>query len=109
LLSGTGASQTLDVRRVWLELQGFECTLVPSTTSTAAGTFLCNASGIQGVIFGGPVPLKIFTSSMTRFGGGLSGLNGLGATAIRLRVVGLVLKDPTTGTPVIVARAVDKD
>jgi hypothetical protein len=41
--------------------------------------------------------------------GGLTGLSDLsGNSAISLRVVGLVLKNPSTGNPVFVARSVEE-
>jgi len=55
-----------------------------------------------------PQSVKVFTSSLTRFVG-LTGLGDLtGTSPIRLCVVGLVLKNPNTGKPVIVARVVEK-
>ena len=43
------------------------------------------------------------------FRGGLTGLGDLtGNTALNLRVVGLVLKDPISGQPVFVARRVEE-
>jgi hypothetical protein len=59
------------------------------------------------VLFNGPV--TVFVTPFTRFRGGLTGIGDLtGNTAIPLRVVGLVLKDPISSQPVFVARGVEK-
>jgi hypothetical protein len=43
------------------------------------------------------------------FKGGLTGLGSItGTTAMNLRVVGLVLKDPISGQPVFVAHSVEQ-
>ncbi len=96
----------LDVRRVWLHQQGLEGAWAPGSADPASGTFGFNTAGLVGSLFGPSV--KVFTSSLTRFVG-LTGLGDLtGTSPIRLRVVGLVLKNPNTGKPVIVARVVEK-
>jgi hypothetical protein len=103
VLVTTNTPPTLDTRRVWLQQQSVEGTLVPGSTDRAAGTFRLNANGAAGLLFGGPV--KVFTFSMTRFTG-LTGIGDLtGTSSVRLRVVGIVLKD-SAGNPVILARVV---
>jgi hypothetical protein len=55
-----------------------------------------------------PNPLPVLTTNSTNFIN-LTGLSGLtGTTAIPLRVVGFILIDPATGTPVMVARSVEQ-
>ncbi len=106
-LSGSGSSQTLDVKRVVLHHQGKHGTWVVGSTNTSNGTFQFNANGIAGVLFNGPI--TVFTSSFTQWRGGLTGLGDLtGSSAIPLRVVGLILKDPVSGKPVFIARIVEK-
>jgi hypothetical protein len=99
----------LDVRRVTLHRQGLEGGWVVGSTNVIngnTGSFGFQANGLMGVLFGAPV--KVFTSDRTRFVN-LAGLSDLsGSSAIPLRVVGLVLQDPATGKPVIVAWAVEK-
>jgi len=83
---------------------------VPGSTNIQSGnqgTFQFNANGLVGVLFNGPV--TVLTSNFTRFAGGLNGLGDLSGTqVIKLRVVGLVLKDTTSGNPVVVARGVEQ-
>lgn len=106
-LSGSGASQTLDVKRVVLHHQGKTGTWVVGSTNTANGTFQFNSNGLAGVLFNGPI--TVFTSPFTRWRGGLTSLGDLtGSSPIPLRVVGLILKDPVSGNPVFVARIVEK-
>ncbi len=106
-LSGAGAAQTLDVKRVVLHHQGNTGTWIVGSTNTGNGTFQFNSNGLAGVLFSGPV--TVFTSPFTRFRGGLTGLGDLtGSNPIPLRVVGLLLKDPVSGKPVFVARIVEK-
>jgi len=96
----------LDVRRVWLHQQGLEGAWVPGSTDRANGNFLLNTGGLAGQLLDGPV--KVHVSPLTRF----RGLNGLadlsGTSPIRLRVVGLVVKDRANGKAVILARVVEK-
>jgi hypothetical protein len=100
---------TLDVRRVTLHRQGQDGGWVVGSTniqSGNAGSFRLRATGLVGLLFAQSVP--VLTSNMTRFIN-LSGLADLaGSNTIPLRVVGLVLKDPVNGNPVIVAFAVER-
>lgn len=105
LLVTSANPPTLDTRRVWLHRQGLEGAWVPGSTNRAAGTFMFDTRGLAGLLFGQPV--KVFTSPATRFIN-LAGLGDLSGTQpIRLRLVGLVLKD-SSGDPVIVAGVVEK-
>ncbi len=100
----------LDVRRVTLHRQGVEGGWVVGSTNIINGnngSFRLDARGLTGVIFGQSA--RVATSDRTRFRnlpGGLSDLSG--SSAIPIRVVGLVLQDPVSGNPVIIAWAVEK-
>ncbi|HEV8383659.1 MAG TPA: DUF5666 domain-containing protein [Candidatus Acidoferrales bacterium] len=100
----------LDVRRVTLHRQGVAGDWVVGSTNIASGnngTFRLNAQGLTGILFG--TSAKVATSDRTRFinlPGGLADLSG--TSTIPIRVVGLVLQDPLTGRPVIIAWAVEK-
>jgi hypothetical protein len=70
-----------------------------------SGWFGFLALGFTGRLFDGPV--RVFTSDRTRWVG-LAGLDELaGGAPIRLRVVGLILKDPNTADPIVIARMVE--
>jgi len=94
----------MTVRRVVLHRQGVSGPWVPGSTviqNGNTGTFQINEKGLVGVILNGP--LTVLTSNATNFNG-LSGLGALtGSQPIPLDVVGLLLQDPLTGGPVLVA------
>lgn len=104
------AGTPLDARRVVLHRQGLEGGWVPGSTNVVSGnsgSFDFRALGINGMLFGGPIQVR--TSAMTRWGGGLTGLADLnGPNPINLRVVGLVLKAPVGGNPIVIAFAVER-
>lgn len=103
-IGGPFSSGMVTVNRVFLLHEGHTGTWVVG--STTANTFQFNSNGLAGVLFNGPV--TVFVTPFTQFGGGLTGISSLsGTSAIPLRVVGLVLKDPVSGQPVFVARRVE--
>ena len=70
------------------------------------GTFQLSDQSTAGVLL--PNPLTVITTNQTNFIN-LSGLSALsGASALPIRVVGFVLENPSTGTPVMVARSVEE-
>jgi Domain of unknown function (DUF4382) len=106
-LSGAANSQAVTAHRIVLRHEGHAGEWVPGSTNTSNGTFSFNSNGVAGVLFNGPI--TVYTTPVTTYLGGLSGLGDLsGSTAINLRVVGLVLKNPSTGQPVFVARSVEE-
>ncbi len=108
-LGGVLNTTPADLRRVTLHHQGVEGSWIPGSTMSQGGnqgTFQINAGGLVGVVFNGP--LTVLTSGQTHFEGGLNGLSDLtGTQPISLRIVGLVLKDPVSAGPDIVARRVE--
>lgn len=107
-----GANNAVTVHRVVLDWQGQEGSwVVGSTTITSGnqGTFTLADTSLAGGLVGGATgQVQVLTSNFTQFNG-LSGLSALsGTSAIPLRVVGLILKDPVTGTPIIAAARVDE-
>ncbi len=106
-LSGAENAQSVTTHRIVLRHEGHAGQWVVGSTNTGNGTFLFNSNGLAGVLFNGPI--TVYTTPLTSWLGGLSGLSDLsGSSAISLRVVGLVLKDPTSGNPVFVARSVEQ-
>jgi hypothetical protein len=105
-IGGPFSNGTVTVNRVFLLHEGHTGTWVVGSTNVGAGTFQFNSTGLAGVLFNGPI--TVFVTPFTQFGGGLTGISSLsGTSAIPLRVVGLVLKDPISGQPVFVARRVE--
>jgi hypothetical protein len=106
-LSGAGNSQAVTAHRIVLRHEGHAGTWVVGSTNTGNGTFSFNSDGLAGVLFNGPI--TVYTTPFTQYLGGLNGLSDLsGGSAINIRVVGLVLKNPTNGQPVFVARGVEE-
>jgi hypothetical protein len=106
-IGGPFTNGAVTVKRVVLRHEGHTGTWVVGSTDAGASTFQFNSNGLAGVLFNGPV--TVYVTPFTRFGGGLTGISDLtGTAAIKLRVVGLVLKDPISGQPVFVARGVEK-
>jgi Domain of unknown function (DUF5666) len=105
----TNGLPALTVHRVVLRRQGQEGTLVPGQTviqSGNEGSFELTDDWTDGILL--PSPLPVLTTNATNFIN-LTGLSGLtGMTAIPLRVVGFILINPATGTPVMVARSVEE-
>ena len=105
--SGAANSQSVTTHRIVLRHEGHAGQWVVGSTNTANGTFSFNSDGLAGVLFNGPV--TVYTTPITQYLGGLSGLSDLsGNSAMSLRVVGLVLKNPATQQPVFVARSVEE-
>jgi hypothetical protein len=106
-IGGPFSNDAVTVKRVVLRHEGHSGAWVVGSTNVGASTFQFNSNGLAGVLFNGPV--TVYCTPFTRFRGGLTGLGDLtGNTAISLRVVGLVLKDPISSQPVFVARGVEK-
>jgi Domain of unknown function (DUF5666)/Domain of unknown function (DUF4382) len=108
-LTTTNGVSSLTVHRVVLRRQGQEGTLVPGQTmvqSGNSGSFELTDEWTAGILL--PNPLTVVTTNATNFIN-LTGLSGLtGTQAIPLRVVGFILIDPQTGSPVMVARGVEQ-
>ena len=108
-LTTTNGTSQLTVKRVVLQRQGQAGTWVPGSTviqSGNLGSFSLNDDWTAGVLL--PQPLPVLTTNDTNFIN-LSGLSALtGASPISIRVVGFILIDPATGSPVMVARSVEQ-
>ena len=106
LVTNNGVS-TLTVHRVVLRRQGQGGSWVPGSTviqNGNAGSFTFTDNWTAGVLL--PNPLTVLTTNATNFVN-LSGLSALtGTQPIRLRVIGFILVDRSTNTPVMVARRV---
>jgi hypothetical protein len=105
--SGAANAQSVTARRIVLRHEGHAGQWVVGSTNTGNGSFSFKSDGLAGVLFNGPI--TVYTTPITEYLGGLSGLSDLsGSSAISIRVVGLVLKNPTTQQPVFVARSVEE-
>jgi hypothetical protein len=105
-IGGPFSNGAVTVKRVVLRHEGHTGAWVVGSTDAGAGTFQFDSARLAGVLFNGPV--VVYCTPFTVFKGGLTGLGGLtGSTAMPLRVVGLVLKDPISSQPVFVAHSVE--
>ncbi|HTV15810.1 MAG TPA: DUF4382 domain-containing protein [Acidobacteriaceae bacterium] len=103
-LSGAQSLNGISVKRVVLRGWGFNGTVVANSVSSGNGTFQMQVNGFAGLLI--PQTVTVYTSSVTSFRYGLAGLGDVDA-ATNVRVVGLLIKDPTSGNSVILARYVD--
>ena len=105
----TNGVSTLTVHRIVLRKQGQAGTWITGSTviqSGNAGSFQFTDNAPAGILL--PSPLTVLTTNATNFIN-LSGLSALsGTSAISLRVVGFILINPATNTPVMVARSVEQ-
>lgn len=97
----------MTVGRVVLRYEGHNGAWVVGSTDVGANTFQLNSNGVAGVLFNGPV--TVYCTPFTKFKGGVNGLASLtGSAAANVRGGGLVLKDPVSGQPVLVAHSVEQ-
>ena len=102
--SGAANAQAVTVKRVVLRNWGFNGTVVPGSVSSGNDTFQMKVNGFAGVLI--PQTVTVYITNRTEFRDGLSALSDVDS-ATNVRVVGLLLKDPLTGQPVLVGRYVD--
>ncbi len=99
----TTTPDSFDTSRVVLHRQGLQGTYVANSlqvTSGNNGQFMFSANGLHGYLF--QQPIKVLTSNLTVFRN-VNGLSGVANVTGPFYVVGLLLKDPNTGAPVMVA------
>jgi hypothetical protein len=102
--SGAANASAVTVNRITLRHRGYIGTVVANSES--GDTFQMNINGFAGVVIANPVNVQVGSGTDFRFGcGGLSTLANSPNNTIR--VVGLLVKDPATGAPVLLARHVD--
>jgi hypothetical protein len=101
--SGATNAQAVTCKRVVLRHWGYNGTIVPGSVSSN-GTFQMNVTGFAGLLVPGTV--TVYTVPGTSWRYGLSGMSDLSAST-SIRVVGLLLRDPTSGQLVLLAHYVD--
>lgn len=103
--SGATNAQAVTAKRVVLRNWGFNGTVVAGSVNTANNTFQINVNGFAGLLVSNPV--TVYIGGGTDFRDGLTSMSGL-PTASNIRVVGLLIKDPLSGNPVLLARHIDQ-
>lgn len=102
--SGAANANAVTVKRIALHHWGFNGTIVKGSQSTANGTFQMQINGFAGVLIPQKVTVYLGNHSDFRYGMGKFGDLADGAN---VRVVGLLLKNPSTGQLVLLARHLD--
>jgi len=102
----TGAANASDVTvdRIHLRYWGYNGTIVPGSQSEANGTFQMQVNGFAGVLI--PETITVYLGPICDFRFGLGAFTDLTDNA-QVRVVGLLLKNPSNGQVVLVARHID--
>ncbi|HEX3894382.1 MAG TPA: DUF4382 domain-containing protein [Terracidiphilus sp.] len=102
--TGAANASSLTVKRVMLRDWGFNGTVVPGSESDGNGTFQMQVNGFAGVLI--PQKVTVYIAGNCDFRDGFSGISSITDNA-NVRVVGLLLKDPTSGNPILVGHYVD--
>lgn len=102
--TGAANAQDVTVKRIVLRHWGFNGTVVPGSVSVSTNTFKMNVNGFAGLLVPGTVTVYVADKTQYRLGpNALADVAGL----TNVRVVGLLIKDPFSGQPVILAHDVD--
>ena len=104
-LAGASNGNALSVKRVVLRNWGFNGTVVANSVNSGNGTFQMNINGFAGLLVPGQ-PVTVHVASGTKYRDGLNALGDV-SSSTNIRVVGLLIKDPLSGTSVILARYID--
>ncbi len=97
-------SAGLSVHRIHLRNWGFEGTIVGGSQNSGNGSFQMQVKGFAGVLI--PTPITVYLGGHCDFRYGFGAFSDLSDGA-KVRVVGLLLKNPSTGQVVLWARHVD--
>jgi len=102
----SGASNPADVtvQRIHLHNWGFNGTIVAGSQNSGQGTFQMHVNGFAGVLI--PETITVYPGPDCDFRYGFGAFSDL-ADGANIRVVGLLLKNSTTGQVVLVARHID--
>ena len=109
-VGGTDAEATpatgtaITVNRIHLQNWGYNGTIVPKSQSASAGSFTMQITGFAGQVVASNV--TVFLGPQCDFRYGFGAFNDL-TDSTKVRVVGLLLKNPTNGQLVLLARHVD--
>jgi hypothetical protein len=97
-------SAGVGVKRIHLRNWGFNGTIVSSSQDSGNGSFQMQVNGFAGVLI--PNPITVYLGGRCDFRYGFGAFSDL-TNSTNIRVVGLLLKNPTTGQVILWARHVD--
>jgi len=102
--SGAANPNAVTVKRISLRNWGFNGTVVKGSQNTANGTFQMQINGFAGVLI--PETVTVYLGNHCDFRYGMGAFADL-TDGAKIRVVGLLLKNPTNGQVVLLGRHVD--
>jgi hypothetical protein len=102
--SGAASASDVTVDRIHLRNWGFNGTVVAGSENSGQGTFKLQVTGFAGVLI--PTPVTVYLGGNCDFRYGFGGFSDL-TDGANVRVVGLLLKNPTNGNLVLWARHID--
>jgi hypothetical protein len=102
--SGVVSETNVAVDRIHLRNWGFNGTIVPKSQSSSNGTFQMQVTGFAGQLI--PTPITVYAGGNCDFRYGFGAFSDL-TDSTNVRVVGLLLKNPTNGQLVLWARHID--
>ncbi len=102
--SGASNPDAVTVERIHLRNWGFNGTIVSGSQNASNSTFQMQVNGFAGVLI--PETVTVYLGDHTDFRYGLGAWSDL-TDGANIRVVGLLLKNPTNGQVVLLARHID--
>jgi FtsH-binding integral membrane protein len=102
--SGATNPNDVSVKRVVLRCRGYDATVVPGSINPTNGTFQIQVNDFAGLLI--PETVTVYTDPNTTFRDTLTTLSSV-TDGLNVRVVGLFLKDPSSGNAILLARYVD--
>jgi hypothetical protein len=102
----TGATSPNDVttKRVVLRHRGYNGTVVPGSINASTNSFQIQVNDFAGLLI--PETVTVYCDDVTSFRDTLTAFASV-QTGTNVRVVGLFLKDPSSGKAILLARYVD--
>ncbi len=97
-------SGPISVKRIHLQNWGYNGTVEPKTQNSGQGTFTMKITGFAGLVV--PTDVIVYLGPQCDFRYGFGAFTDL-ADGASVRVVGLLLKDPTNGQLVLLGRHID--
>ena len=102
--SGAGNAKAVTVNRVVLRHWGFNGTVVPGSVNSSTGSFQMQINGFASVLI--PEKVTVYMTGGTEFRDGFSSMADI-PSSTSVRVVGLLLRDPSSGQPILIAHYMD--
>lgn len=102
--SGATNGSALSVKRVVLRQRGYIATVVPGSLNLNTNSFQIQITDLAGLLI--PQTVTVYVDGVTGWRNGLTSLSGV-SSMTNIRVVGLLLKDPSSGNTILLARYVD--